>query len=127
MIFDEEREEERINALPRALRDQWQPDGMSAPPEAEAKPFTFHGKAVPSHTMAALNRYLVHGLPPGHFLTACLENNFIEAVCRADAENIEALAAIAAYIYHEIPSAAWGSPDRVRTWLAKKELDRESR
>lgn len=31
--FDEEREEDRITALPQHIRDDFQPDGMSAPPD----------------------------------------------------------------------------------------------
>jgi hypothetical protein len=33
MPYDEEREEDRINALPRSQREKAQPDGMSSPPE----------------------------------------------------------------------------------------------
>lgn len=33
MIYDEERLEEQIAGLPQHLRNLWQPDGMSAPPE----------------------------------------------------------------------------------------------
>lgn len=128
-IRDEERENERIEALPRALRDRWQPDGMSAPPEAEpharTRPFRFGGRIVPPEIMRSLMLYLTAGIKPGGFLTSVLCNDLAMSVLKASEENLAALPVIVAYCYQEIPSAAWGSPDRVRTWLAKKEIDAE--
>ena len=37
-MFDEEREEEKIAELPQHQREEWQPDGMSAPVEEKPAP-----------------------------------------------------------------------------------------
>lgn len=37
-MYDEERLEERIAAMPPALCERWQPDGMSAPPNSAMLP-----------------------------------------------------------------------------------------
>lgn len=71
----------------------------------------------------ALQRYVDHGIHPGGFLTAVLENNLSEAVLRADNLNIKILPEIVGYVDWEIPSACWGSRERVEDWLNR---DREN-
>ncbi|KKL26750.1 hypothetical protein LCGC14_2392130 [marine sediment metagenome] len=78
-----------------------------------------HG--IPNYTLAALKRYLDNGIPPGHFLTAVLENNLVEAETRADIENSKALKDIIMYVYWEMPSHSWGSPEKVARWIKSKE------
>lgn len=70
----------------------------------------------------ALERYLNNGIMPGSFLTSVLENNLCEACGRADHENIRNLKNIVGYIYNHIPSSAWGSRDKVESYL--KSLDK---
>lgn len=65
----------------------------------------------------ALERYLNHGILPGGFLTAVLENNLMEAFGRADSMNSANLRNIVGYIYNHIPSNAWGSKERVRDYV----------
>jgi hypothetical protein len=72
---------------------------------------------VPEHTVHALQLYAQERLQPGGFLTAVLSNDLFLAVDRADYENFQALSAIVVYIYNRLPRAAWGSPERVSTWL----------
>ncbi len=119
MPYDEEDYEDRVASLPQHIRDDFQPDGMSAPPEAQPKPFTYNGQRVPVETMRGLMAYLLNGTPPGGWLTAVLCNDLSMAVLKADETNLKALPATVAYVYQEIPSAAWGSPQKVRTWILK--------
>lgn len=65
----------------------------------------------------ALERYLNHGIMPGSFLTAVLENNLVEAIGRADFMNSANLKNIVGYIYNHMPSTSWGSPMKVREYL----------
>ena len=44
------------------------------------------------------------GLPLGHFLTAVLKNDFMEACGRADDTNRKVLFAYAKFIYNKLPS-----------------------
>lgn len=65
----------------------------------------------------ALERYLNHGIMPGSFLTAVLENNLMESFGRADMSNSANLKNIVGYIYHHLPSNSWGSREKVSEYL----------
>lgn len=69
----------------------------------------------------ALERYLNHGIMPGSFMTAVLENNLKEAIGRADSDNSANLKNIVGYIYNHLPSHSWGSPEKVKNYLASLE------
>jgi hypothetical protein len=66
----------------------------------------------------SLRRYADHHVPTGGFLRAVLSNDLLEAVIKADDDNRTALVDIVGYCYEEIPHDCWGSPERVRAWLA---------
>lgn len=74
---------------------------------------------VPTRTVDSLDLYVKHGCEPGGFLYAVLSNNLSEAVGRADAGNLAALADIVKFVYNELPSEAWGSQNKVNAWLKK--------
>ena len=61
--------------------------------------------------------YLLHGLPPGNFLSAVLSNDLAEAVNRADEQNAKALAAYVKFIYQHFPINAWGTAQHVSDWM----------
>lgn len=65
----------------------------------------------------ALERYLNHGIMPGSFMTAVLENNLVEAFGRADMDNEINMKNIVGYVYNHLPSNSWGSPQRVQDYL----------
>lgn len=66
-----------------------------------------------------LRRYIEEGIIPGHFLTACLENDLSDAIGRADAYNLSLLPNIVRWLYNEAPGDCWGSPVRVLAWHEK--------
>ncbi len=72
---------------------------------------------IPIRFLAGLIRYTLLRQPVGHFLTACLENNFIDAVCKADNESNQVLPLIARFIYNEMPGRSWGNRSMVSAWL----------
>jgi hypothetical protein len=74
----------------------------------------------------AIDAYAEMGRPVGGFLTAALENNLREAFGMADEGNIEAMFHIVCYFHNEIPGLCWGSPERVKAWLLKKEQERSA-
>ena len=76
--------------------------------------------AIPPRILAGLRRYVEAGIQPGDFLTAVLENRFLQAVCRADDDCAQVLQEIAHYVFNEIPDACWGSPEAVRSWTEKR-------
>lgn len=71
----------------------------------------------------AFERYLNHGIMPGSFLTAVLENNLADAFGRADMANSANLKNIIGYVYNHLPSNAWGSEKTVSQYL--KQFEKE--
>lgn len=74
---------------------------------------------IPPLLIERLQAYVKDRVPTGDFLRAVLENNLKEAVGRADVQSQRALCAIVSYCYNHIPSACWGSPEKVEEWLKK--------
>jgi hypothetical protein len=75
---------------------------------------------IPQKTMESLRRYISHGLPPGHFVTAVLCNDLRGAVTRADDDNAHALIDIVQWVHSHAPIACWGSPQAVQRWQILK-------
>ena len=73
---------------------------------------------IPEGIMAGLRRYVDEGISPGHFLTAVLENNLVEALGRADEDSQLALHSIVAWVWNEAPAACWGDAQRMQRWQA---------
>jgi len=67
----------------------------------------------------SLNLYVTHGIQPGHFLTAVLENDLSEAMKRADVENRGQLFLICRYIYNVLPGDCHGSKEAVKNYLER--------
>ena len=78
---------------------------------------------IPPHTQPGLELYLEERIEPGGFLRAVLENNLREAMGRADQINRYALFDIVSWLFTNAPSASWGSPEKVATWLAGRKKD----
>lgn len=76
---------------------------------------------IPQSTLDGINAYVREGIPTGGFLYAVLTNDLSGAFGRADQENTAAMREIVAYVYNKIPSACWGSPEKVSAWLDRHE------
>ena len=74
-------------------------------------------------TKAGIDEFVQYGQPLGDFLTAVLQNNLVEAIGRADEENQRDIVEIVGYLYWEIPSSCWGSPEKVAKWIAQGGLE----
>ena len=64
----------------------------------------FDYTVLPENLQGGMQRYIEHGILPGDFLTACLENNFVEAMGRASSRTYEYLHAVASFLYNELPT-----------------------
>ena len=73
--------------------------------------------------IAAIRGYADQHYETGNFLRAVLRNDLTDAVGRADEDNLKVLPEIVGYCYNEIPSACWGSPEKVKDWLAAKHVE----
>jgi len=74
---------------------------------------------LPEGLEGGLERWLKHGIDPGSFLMAVIENNLTEAVGRADHNNLRYLPNIVSYFYNNVPRTAWGSKERADAWRSK--------
>ena len=70
----------------------------------------------PDHVRDTLQRYLEQGYGPGGFLSAVLSNDLMASVDRADNTSLAVLPAIVSWLHNEVPTACYGSPQRVRSW-----------
>ena len=75
-----------------------------------------HYSTVPESTLDTLDNWAMHGLPPGGFVAAVLENDLADSVRRADPNNSAALPSIVRYLINELPMGCWGSFDKVAAW-----------
>ena len=74
---------------------------------------------IPEIVKDSIDRYVSDKIPTGGFIKAVLSNNLFEAFSRADNNNTKHMSDIVGYIYNEIPSECWGSPEIVEKWLKK--------
>jgi len=86
--------------------------------------FKFQEFYIPQRMEDGIKNYIVHKIPPGHFLTAIIQNDLKSAVERADDENLRNIPAYVAYFYNLAPHACWGSPEKMKLWL-KRDLEKE--
>lgn len=61
---------------------------------------------IPKHMHEPLLNYVLYGAPVGDFLTAVLQNEFVEAFARAGGENLAMMHGWAKVMYGFVPSPA---------------------
>ena len=76
---------------------------------------------IPQYTKHQIDDYVKNHMPPGDFVKSVLSNNLIEAMMRADDINLHSLRDITLYVYNDIPSTCWGTPEKVEEWLNPQE------
>ena len=88
---------------------------------------------LPAHMRDSVERYVLHGVQGGSFMTELFANRLVQAFGRADDENTAAMQAWASWLYNDAPRGCWGSPRAVSEWceagglmgvLAKKDDER---
>lgn len=84
-------------------------------------PETYQDERLPEHIRDGLENYIEHHRAVGHFLTAVLSNDLLEACARADQTNRYRLFDIVDWLYNEAPSVCWGSPEKVGAWLKQED------
>lgn len=76
-------------------------------------------------TREGIHTFAKYGTRPEGFLFAVLSNDLKESFGRADLENRRDMFEIVSYCYNNVPSTAWGSPEKVTAWMDKKQKERE--
>ena len=72
--------------------------------------------SIPERMRGGIMRFYEHGLPPGDFLTAVIDNDLKEAIGRADGTNKYLLWNYINWFYNHAPSGSWGFPGAVEKW-----------
>lgn len=72
---------------------------------------------LPTGLQGGVKRYIEHGINPGHFLSAIIDNNLKEACARADDINRHLLFDICSWFYNEAPAQCWGSREKHERWI----------
>lgn len=80
-------------------------------------PYQFREFYIPHRMMGGLERWVKQAIPPGDFLRAVLENDLMEALGRADDENIRNLAAYGGFLFNECPVECYGSKAKMVKWV----------
>ncbi len=78
--------------------------------------YKFREFYIPERMAGGIERYINKGILPGDFLIAVLENDLMNALGKADSENIKNLPAYLTYLYNEAPANCHGSPKAVKAW-----------
>lgn len=81
------------------------------------KAYEFNEYYIPERMMGGIQRYVEHGIEPGGFLTAIIQNNLSQAIGQADTENMKNIPAFVAYFYNECPIGCWGSKEKMESWI----------
>lgn len=77
---------------------------------------------IPERMIGGLERYVFDRVQPGDFWMAVLSNDLVRTFDLADAENSEKILAYVRFLYNDLPSTAWGSPEKVRDWLRQQRV-----
>jgi hypothetical protein len=74
------------------------------------------GVEIPDYMKQGIFMYLVHGIPPGSFLMAVLENDLYLATHKADVNNAQCLIGYG-LLLERLPENTWGSHSIVQEYL----------
>lgn len=78
--------------------------------------YTFFNWTIRADMVAALERYTNTGHGLGDFLYGVVSNDLMKACSHADDGNKANIPAYAGYLFNVMPSAAHGSPAKVKRW-----------
>ena len=74
-------------------------------------------RLVPKHLQRDILAYVILGKQPSGFREAVLRNNLMDAVDRANEEEMAALKSVAEFIFNYVPSGCWGSKKKIDSWF----------
>lgn len=76
---------------------------------------------IPLGIRDGLDNYINKRLRPGGFLRAVIENNLSVALFSSDLASRRELYNIMMWFQWNAPYQCWGSPERLRAWLSRKD------
>jgi hypothetical protein len=80
---------------------------------------------LPENLQDGMRRYIEDGIKPGHFLTACLANDFLGALGAASTQTWDYVFQVGMFLYQEVPgrggsNCPWGSYEAVTKYCEQK-------
>ena len=72
---------------------------------------------IPDHMWHAVEQWVIDHELHGDFFALLVSNNLFGAFMAADDLNLSAMQSWVKLMYHEFPSEAWGSPQKVQGWI----------
>lgn len=79
-------------------------------------PEKYDGAVFPYDMRRAITNWVIDAIPPGDFLTAIIQNNLTEAVCRADDHNIKIIKQYVMWFINRADLKCWGSIEKFANW-----------
>jgi len=76
-------------------------------------------RKIPDHMHDGVRDYVLRHIPAGGFMSALFSNELL-AFMRADEKNRACMEAWIYLMVWDLPSACWGSRQKVEAWLAEK-------
>lgn len=107
--------------------DDWKKERARAEYEAVLADIGSGIADLPEHLQDGLRRYILDGDSVGGFLTACLENNALDAATKADPVSFVNLKQIMQFLFTCAPSQSWGSAEKVEAWKAHRGARKKAR
>lgn len=80
-------------------------------------PIPYHN--APGGLGLVWQRYVEHGIMPGHFCSCILKNDLIGAVRHADIVQRDLIHATVLWLWNAIPMEAWGTFESYCIWAGK--------
>lgn len=77
---------------------------------------------LPAHMRDGMILWIEHGIMPGSFLQAVLENDLIDASILADDQNLKRLRDFSIYLLNCAPHGCYGSKEKVAAWKNSRGL-----
>lgn len=74
---------------------------------------------LPEHMQEGMRLWIERGIEPGSFLMAVLENDLMGALGKADEINAASLLAYGRFLYNEVPTSCFGSPEKCAAWAKR--------
>ena len=89
--------------------------------EAEVDGSPVKYELLPEHLRGGVERWIEHGVRPGGFLCAVLDDSLLGALGHADdTMTIGDLRGIARWFYNHAPQGCFGSPEQTKAWRTMK-------
>lgn len=93
---------------------------MKLSEEAKDKMYDY---GIPEYMHGGIVRFYENGIPPGHFLSAVIDNDLKEAFSRADDINSERMKAYVMWFYNCAPGGTWGHAGATEEWITNFHRD----